>query len=506
MFYVASCQKVFSKLAFLLKRPVTFRPLINPFCSLENVGSATFSTRWTPTPTGRTFFAFLLFGLCSSGIWGLRAQAETAATDTEWQQAAALLDEIEADTERTFTYQGETFLIREGLEYANTFLRGTDDYDPFCTALMEAQLVQSAEQGELFLQAAKLLNAYAVKQGYENYLEYSAWQYGMPSDISQLTQRIQESLPMTVRFLSMHCGWLLTPIEAEGIIDIPAFWEQAAGMYGKLSPEYQQLVEELAASDILEIQKVDTLSVRSEVAFSGTSVMYVLVSYRDELEFPMMAMHELGHYLHWKSAQEPDVSKYYSIFETHSTAGVLLCAQDMEAYFRQLLGDQDGAFATLRYLVGAIMNLPSVLTGYAFLQDVLLNPEAYEPEELAALYLQKSLEFGFDGGFSEAYQMMHGARWTDEVIWTDKPVYLAAYGWGYLNSLWMWYQQAQGIDMTEAYNRLLQTALPDLPLETFHRQMGLPDLTNDEAFEGLDDFVYGTLSSLYREVYQEDPL
>ena len=135
-----------------------------------------------------------------------------------------------------------------------------------------------------------------------------------------------------------------------------------------------------------------------------------------------------------------------------------------------------------------------------------MNPEAYEPEDLAALYLQKSLEFGFDGGFSEAYQMMQGAHWTDEVIWTDKPGYLAAYGWGYLNSLWMWYQQAQGIDMTEAYNRLLQTALPDLPLETFHRQMGLPDLTDDEAFEGLDDFVYGTLSSLYREVYQEDPL
>ena len=107
----------------------------------------------------------------------------------------ALLDEMEADTERTFTYQGETFLIREGLNYANTFLRGTDDYDPFCTALMEAQLAQSADQGELFLQAAKLLNAYAVKQGYKNYLEYSAWQYGMPSDISQLTQRIAQSLP-----------------------------------------------------------------------------------------------------------------------------------------------------------------------------------------------------------------------------------------------------------------------------------------------------------------------
>lgn len=455
---------------------------------------------------GLCLFLALTFVLCSSGIWERRAQAETAATDTEWQQAVALLDEIQADTERTFTYQGETFLIREGLEYANTFLRGTDDYDPFCTALMEAQLVQSAEQGELFLQAAKLLNAYAVKQGYENYLEYSAWQYGMPSDISQLTQRIQQSLPMTVRFLFTHNGWLLTPIEAEGIIDMPAFWEQAAGMYGKLSPEYQQLVEELAASDILEIQKVDTFDAISMVTSYGTSVTRVLVSYRDELDFPMMAMHELGHYLHRTIVREPDVSNNFSIMETHSTAGVLLCAQDMEAYFRQLLGDQNGAFAMLRYLAAAIMNLPSVLTGYAFLREVLLNPEAYEPEDLAALYLQKSLEFGFDGGFSEAYQMMQGAGWTAEVCWTIKPGYLAAYGWGYLNALWMWYQQAQGLDMVEAYNRLLETALPDLPLETFRRQMGLPDLTDDEAFEGLDDFVYGILSGLYREVYQEDPL
>lgn len=455
---------------------------------------------------GLCLFVALTFVLCHLGLWPRRAQAETAASDAEWRQAMALLDEIEADAERTFTYQGETFLIQEGLEYANTFLRGTDDYDPFCTALMEAQLAQSAEMGELFLKAAKLLNAYAVKQGYENYLAYSAWQYGMPGDISQLTQRIAQSLPMTVRFLFMHCGWLLKPIEAEGIIDIPAFWEQAARMYGKLSPEYQELVEELAAGDKLVVQKVDTLNVSSEVAFSGMNMVHVLVSYRDELEFTMMAMHELGHYLHWKRVPEPDVSAYYSIIETHSTAGALLCAEDMEAYFRQQLGDQDGAFATLRYLARAIMNLPDVLTAYAFLQDVLTDPDAYEPEDLAALYLQKLLEFGFDGNFSEAYQMMQGTHWTSNVLWLDQPGYLAAYGWGYLNSLWMWYQQAQGIDMTETYNRLPQTALPDLPLETFHRQMGLPDLTDDEAFEGLDDFVYGTLSSLYREVYQEDPV
>lgn len=37
------------------------------------------------------------------------------------------------------------------------------------------------------------------------------------------------------------------------------------------------------------------------VLTSGTSVTHVLVSYRGELEFTLMAMHELGHYLHWKS-------------------------------------------------------------------------------------------------------------------------------------------------------------------------------------------------------------
>ena len=77
---------------------------------------------------------------------------------------------------------------------------------------------------------------------------------------------------------------------------------------------------------------------------------------------------------------------------------------------------------------------------------------------------------------------------------------MAAYGLGYLNALWMWYQQAQKLDMVEAYNRLIQTALPALPLEMFRRQMGLLNLRDNEAFEGLDDFVYGTLSRLYREV------
>ena len=58
---------------------------------------------------GLCLFLVLTFVLCSSGIWGQRAQAETAAPDAEWQQAMALLDEIQADTERTFTYQGKPF-------------------------------------------------------------------------------------------------------------------------------------------------------------------------------------------------------------------------------------------------------------------------------------------------------------------------------------------------------------------------------------------------------------
>lgn len=43
------------------------------------------------------------------GHLGTAGAGGTAAPDAEWQQAMALLDEIQADTERTFTYQGKPF-------------------------------------------------------------------------------------------------------------------------------------------------------------------------------------------------------------------------------------------------------------------------------------------------------------------------------------------------------------------------------------------------------------
>ena len=154
------------------------------------------------------------------------------------QQAMALLDEMEADTERTFTYQGETFLIREGLNYANTFLRGTDDYDPFCTALMEAQLPKAPTRANCFCRRRSCSMRMPSSRGIKIIWSTAPGSTGCPAISASSRSGLRRACPMTVRFLFMRNGWLLTPIEAEASYSEIArlgaggkdVWEAVAGI------------------------------------------------------------------------------------------------------------------------------------------------------------------------------------------------------------------------------------------------------------------------------------
>ena len=52
----------------------------------------------------------------------------------------------------TFVYNGETYHVSNGTQYANEHLKQTDDYYPFFDKLMEASLAHSDKIAELYLQ------------------------------------------------------------------------------------------------------------------------------------------------------------------------------------------------------------------------------------------------------------------------------------------------------------------------------------------------------------------
>lgn len=181
----------------------------------------------------RKFLCVLL--VCTLFPWiGL---AETSTADTLMEQINQNFTEIETLIENgcTFTYKGETYHGMNSLNYANAYLLGTEDYDPFCTALMDAQIALSNEVGELYLETVKLENAYAVQLGYDNYLAYTKAGYGIGEDAVQTVEYIGQQLPKTISLLA-NMGYLLYPIESDSLWDYEDLFQQMAAMYGKLSP------------------------------------------------------------------------------------------------------------------------------------------------------------------------------------------------------------------------------------------------------------------------------
>lgn len=450
----------------------------------------------------RKFLCVLL--VCTLFPWiGL---AETSTADTLMEQINQSVAEIETLIENgcTFTYKGETYHGMNSLNYANAYLLGTEDYDPFCTALMDAQIALSNEVGELYLETVKLENAYAVQLGYDNYLAYTKAGYGIGEDAVQIVQYIGQQLPKTISLFA-NMGNLLYPIETDGLWDYEDLFQQMAAMYGKLSPDYQPILEELVHSDSFTMIKDPSFLCQDSTTSRG-DIPKVQVVYIDELYLTNACIHEFGHYLHEYKKDSKDAHSYYSIYEINSCAGTLLCASDMEEYYREQLGDVDGAFATFRYLLESLAHINTAALIYADLEDIFLHPENYQPEDFAQLYLEQCVAHGYTGGYSEAFQMLLGSQWTTSYYtWLVKPSYLAAYALAYTHAIWLWYQQANGGNAVEIYNNLINTAIPDVSLDAYYQQMGLPDLMDPDMYAGLDDFVYDKMASLYQEAYGVAP-
>ncbi len=453
----------------------------------------------------------LVISLLPLGTWDFETvRAETSAIE-------ALLEQIDAlDAEAmdlyahdgTFMYKGETYSMEDGIDYANTYLANTEEYYPFCDALQQACIARSNEIGELFLQIVELRNEYAALLGYDNYLEYNYDLYGVDESEAQIIlQALVDYFPKTLDFIAEN-EWMTGETYEEIPLEEEEFMHQAAAFYGKILPNYQILLEELVDSDALFLEKLDDQPQGSEVVVDVTRdhPVSVHLRYADMLYFSVNCVHEFGHYLHDIQVLNADTREYYAIYETHSCAGSLLCAADVERYFRERYGDADGTFCTLIYLIESVNLLWTTALYYPILKEIYLHPESYEPEDIAQRFLEQNLSLGYDAGYSEAYLMLLGTSWYNFYNGLDMPAYLPAYAIGYTHAIWLWHEQESGGNAAEIYNELLCTEIPDVSMEEFCRQVGLPDFTDPATYADLDDFVYEKMASLYTEAFGEAPV
>ena len=101
--------------------------------------------------------------------------------------------------------------------------------------------------------------------------------------------------------------------------------------------------------------------------------------------------------------------------------------------------------------------------------------------------------------------MLLGTQWCNFTDIFDKPAYLVAYAIGYTNSLWLWHKQQNGGNAAEIYTELTDTVIPDVSLNEFCSQVGLPDFKDAATYEDLDDSFYDKMASLYIEIYGAEP-
>ena len=431
------------------------------------------------------------------------ALAETDKTGTLEKQIDGLVEQINAllVADPAFEYNGETFHLSDGVAYANEFFWQTEDYYPYCDALLEARIEYSNQIGELYLQEVALRNQLAGEYGYDNYVELAYDIFEIDFDMTETATLILQSYPRSINFL-MWNGNVRDSMSGAVFLDREAFLRDAAAMYGQISPEYQPMLEALVGSDAFVSETVPRVQAGGYTEADAQGVSVYIGSY-DDINFSTIAIHEFGHYLHEVIVFEEEERGIFPVYETHSVAGTLLCADMVEALFREQTGEEYGALLTLCYLMDALSTLPYGCMEVLLTEDIYLHPENYQPEDIAQRYLELCLSVGYDGGYSEEYQMLVGTEWLNNTLMFSRPFYTISYPVGATNALWLWREQENGGDAIELYNELIATPVPDVSYADFCRQMGLPDLLDSETYAGMDDFLCNKLVSLYTEAYGE---
>lgn len=398
----------------------------------------------------------------------------------------------------TFVYDGETYHVSNGTQYANEHLKQTDDYYPFFDKLMEASLAHSDKIAELYLQEVRLLNQLAALWGYDNYMSYALKErYGIDVDVVALTDTVVESFSKSWQPLAW-LAYLATEPDNQKFLDEDDFLKEAAALYGELCPDYQPLLESLINSDNLHLETTTPLLSGGASFRNGT--LKVDIRSFDDLSFSSIVLHEFGHYLHDTYENELVVVNY-PINETHSIAGTLLLADRMEAFFRERTGDTYGAYLTLRYLLTSLNVLYSSVLNAMISIEVYTNPDAFEPRDIARLYLESSQALGYEAGYSPEYQMILGSQWITSTTLFQLPFYDFNYILGSINSLSLWYEQQTGGDAVTKYNKLVQTPIPDISYWEYCRQMGLPAVNDTDLYAALDTFLSEKLTALEEEVF-----
>lgn len=130
--------------------------------------------------------------------------------------------------------------------------------------------------------------------------------------------------------------------------------------------------------------------------------------------------------------------------------------------------------------------------------EVYTNPDAFEPRDIARLYLESSQALGYDGGYS---QMILGSQWIAATSLFQLSFHDFDYILGSINSLSLWYEQQTDGDAVTKYNKLVQTPIPDISYWEYCRQMGLPDVNDTVLYAALDTFFSEKLNALEEEVF-----
>lgn len=429
----------------------------------------------------------------------LPASADETLTEEMNRISAEMLALMAKD--KTFEYKGESYPVIEGIQVANDIFWQTDDYYPFCDAVLAANLDYSAEMGALFLKYVDVLNRIAVAEGYANYKEYAdkvLYRYNF--DTSAVFDIIRENYPRSIPLIIN-----LVQYEDYSNDDLPlsqeGYIQGVIARYGELSPSFAPPLEELVRSDRFTISKMDRDFLYGSVMKSSKEIR-MDIGYTTDSNFAETLTHEMGHYIH--EIQMKQGSENYAIIETHSKGGVLLCSDFAETRFTETVGADWAALYMMQYISMEMSTIYEGAVKYALFSDIFVHPENYKPETIGEKHLEYMLALGHTGGYSPQYQMLVGCEWCKDHMVCETPLYSLAYCLAACNALKLWYDEEKYGTGAETYVRLINTyASPEEPYSDFCKRMGLLDFFAPNAHEGLDDFLADKLTKYYSAAFGE---
>lgn len=296
---------------------------------------------------------------------------------------------------------------------------------------------------EIFDGLVKIRTCIARKLGYKNFIELGYYRMGrvdynesmvaafrksVETDIVPAVSELKESIKKRLgldEIMYYDDAISVTGEMPRPVIDTPAIFENALGMYNEMKPEIGDFMQRMLDAEAFDVEARDgKFGGGYCTTFAKYKQPFILANFNGTSGDIDVITHEFGHALaadYMFRFAEPDYPTGMETHECHSMSMEFLCHKYMDSFF----GEKSDKYR-YKHIVDALSFIPYGVIVDEFQHVVYENPDL-TPEERKSEYLKLEKKYRPYLSFKGIPYLELGTRWQYQMHIYESPFYYIDY-------------------------------------------------------------------------------